>query len=111
MSCLFAAMFHCIEVEGVSYLATDTNILCTDARYKSFVPLGTVGVVLFPVAIPLLLLGLLARFRQRRRDPDVAGWLGFAYAAYTEQMPYFELADMANKNVGSPEQTMTQALW
>jgi hypothetical protein len=90
-------MFHCIDVEGQSYLASDTSILCSSEHYQSFVPLGVIGILLFPVCIPLLFLVLLFRHRHSRADPATAEWLGFLYAAWSSNVPYFELLDLANK--------------
>jgi hypothetical protein len=91
------ALFHCTEVEGVRYLTADTSLLCSDARYDSYLPLGLAGVVLFPVGIPLLFLCLMMRFRTRLHDPSVKPWLGFLSEAYTEQFAFFELFEMAVK--------------
>jgi hypothetical protein len=90
------AMFHCIEVEGVSYLAADTSLQCDDSQYQSYLPLALIGTLLFPIAIPLSFFILLHRYRFRRNDHSVA-WLDFLRAAYSQRLSYFELVDMAEK--------------
>src|SRR4051794_21214926 len=92
-------MFNCIEVDGVRYLASDTNIQCSEHRYQQFVPLAAAGIAVFVAGIPLAVLVLLVLFRRRRKDADVLAWLGFLYAAYTDEMAYFELVVLLEKLV------------
>jgi hypothetical protein len=92
-----AGLFDCVEVEGVSYLAQDTSLLCSGDEYSQYSILGAVGILLYPVGIPCVFLFLVLRFRHVRHQPTVQPWLGFVTEAYRRNFAVFELVDMATK--------------
>jgi hypothetical protein len=75
----------------------DTSLLCSDSRYEAYIPIAIVGLIVFPIGIPLFFLVLLLRFQSRMNEPEVVRWLGLLSAAYTKPMALFELLDMAVK--------------
>jgi hypothetical protein len=55
---------------GLAVLASDVSVDCGGWRYQAVKPLAVVGVVLYPIGIPLLYLALVLRHRRVVKSAD-----------------------------------------
>jgi hypothetical protein len=91
-------MFQCIEINGVTYMVADFNLICYDDRWKASLPIGIIGVLLYPIGIPIIFFFYL--FKNRKRlwtSKKVRYRYGLLFAAYHKEMWFFEMCDMLNK--------------
>eukprot|EP00232_Nephroselmis_pyriformis_P022983 CAMPEP_0182870958 /NCGR_PEP_ID=MMETSP0034_2-20130328/10835_1 /TAXON_ID=156128 /ORGANISM="Nephroselmis pyriformis, Strain CCMP717" /LENGTH=1996 /DNA_ID=CAMNT_0025003475 /DNA_START=11 /DNA_END=6001 /DNA_ORIENTATION=- len=63
LSATCLALFSCREVEGTSYLTADYTITCYDATHRRYMVAAGIGVLVFPIGIPAMILGVLAYYR------------------------------------------------
>eukprot|EP00976_Prorocentrum_cordatum_P100011 1192065-Prorocentrum_minimum.AAC.2 len=54
-----------MEIHGEWYIKHDVSIPCYDARHNSYQLLAALGVLLYPIGIPVLFYGLLLRCGRR----------------------------------------------
>jgi len=89
--------FWCRDIDGVSYNMSQMTIMCTDHRYLTFLPYAIVMTFVYPIGVPLFFFWLLYRNRNRLDRYETVLSLGFLYEAYSLEVWWFEMADMAHK--------------
>ena len=65
LSATMLRVFNCMEIHGEWYIKHDVSIPCYDARHNSYQLLAALGVLLYPIGIPVLFYGLLLRCGRR----------------------------------------------
>jgi hypothetical protein len=90
-------MYVCREVEGVSYLVQDFNVVCYDAKWQSYLIPNIIMIAIYPVGIPLFFAALLFANRKKLGELRTRVRIGFLYDGYASDMWWFELADMFHK--------------
>ena len=63
LSASMLRVFNCIEIHGEYFVKHDVSIPCYDATHSGYQMLASLGVLLYPIGIPLLFYGLLIRYR------------------------------------------------
>jgi Transient receptor potential (TRP) ion channel len=58
------SVLNCNEVDGTSYLVEDYTITCWEGEHVSYVVLGIIAIILYPVGIPLATFIVLVRHRR-----------------------------------------------
>jgi len=91
------SFFNCETINGKSFLVADFHLECYTNRWYQYATAAGVGIVVYPVGIPLLFLGLLCRNRMNLRRPGIMVSLGFLYESYNANVWWFELVDMGYK--------------
>jgi len=94
MSAKVLSMFVCYEVDNVSYLRVDFNLLCFDSQWYTYMPYAIAGVAVYPVGIPLFFFAILRLYRNKLQEPGTIFAFGFLYKAFNENMWFFEMVDM-----------------
>jgi len=90
-------MYVCREVEGVWYMVADFNLICYDARWKSYLPGNIIAIIVYPIGIPFLFFLLLLWSRRNFYKNSTRIQFGFLYDGYAKDTWWFELVDMAHK--------------
>jgi len=90
-------LFVCRDINGVNYLLADFTVECGTSEWRTYALIDIFFIALYPIGIPFFFWVMIYSNRTKLRFPDVRVQLGFLYEAYTAQMWWFELIDMANK--------------
>lgn len=97
VSSIILKLFSCRTVEGVPYLSADFRIRCDSEEWKARAKLNILFTIMFPVAIPLFFAIILFYNRRRLHYPETLIKLGFLYAAYFDDVWWFEIVDVLHK--------------
>jgi len=111
MSAKSLSMFVCNDVEGVDYLVSDFTLECFDSTWHTYMPYAVVGILVYPVGIPLLFYGLLHHHRNSLKDENVVYAFGFLYKAFCEDLYFFELVDMVFKLLMTSVLAFLPSMW
>lgn len=92
-------VYNCVPVGNLSLLVEDVTVVCGSERWQSFALMNMLFVLLYPIGIPLMYFVILYKWHRKRqlRSPHTLVIAGFLYNAFSDQMWYFELIDMAFK--------------
>ena len=89
----------CTVIEGVAYLKADYSVVCYDAQWQAFsVPMVLVGII-YIIGLPLGLLYLLVRNRNRLDHPQVLDSIGFLYTPYRREAYFWEVEEIFRKMI------------
>lgn len=97
LSSSIVSFFVCVEVEGTSYLVADVAFKCYTGIWNSYLPAFIVGLLVYPIGIPLLFFFVLRRHLTRLHEVATKLQLGFLYEAYGHRLWFFEMVDMGHK--------------
>jgi len=87
----------CRQVGSHKLLVADMELQCFDAQWLKYLGVAIVGILIYPVGIPLYFFKLLRRSRSHLSSPKTRIHLGFLYDAYSANAWFFELVDMLHK--------------
>ena len=90
--------FRCTPyIDGKSYLVKDFTIECYAGKWNDYLIYGVIGVLVYPVGIPLLFTIQLWRKRKHLDDRHVLNRLGFLYAIYRRETFLWDIWEMLQK--------------
>jgi uncharacterized membrane protein len=90
-------LFVCRRVEGVDYLLADFSLECYTSEWRQYAAYAGIMIAVYPVGIPAFFFFMLWRYRHRLEEIGTRAQLGFLYDAYTRDMWWFEMLDVAHK--------------
>lgn len=97
VSSLIIRLYSCHNIEGLSYLKADYEILCDSEEWRFRALWNIAFVLLYPIGIFVLFAAVLVKYERRLNDMEVMIQFGFIYGAYQRSCWWFELLDMSHK--------------
>ena len=90
--------FKCIQLdEQVKWLDVDYRVRCGSASHFTHMLPAVLGILMYPIGVPLLLLCLVCQQRQHLNHPLVEERLGFLYSSYKKKYYYWEIVEIVRK--------------
>jgi len=97
LSLSMLSMFDCTEVTGTYYLSLDLSLVCYDDEWMKYGIMGAVGVLLYPIGIPVSCGLALYTNRFKLESPTVIARFGFLYQGFATHYYVGELIEMTRK--------------
>jgi hypothetical protein len=90
--------FKCIELdENRKWLDADYRIRCGSASHFTHMLPAILGIICYPIGIPLLLFILVCQQRKNLDHPLIEERLGFLYSSYKPKYFYWEIVEIIRK--------------
>jgi hypothetical protein len=90
--------FKCIQLdENIKWLDADYRIRCGSASHFTHMLPAILGIICYPIGIPLLLLILVCQQRTNLDHPLIEERLGFLYSSYKPTYFYWEIVEIVRK--------------
>jgi hypothetical protein len=86
--------FSCHQVGDKEYLVQDYSMPCGETDHLTFAPFVVFMLVVFTFGLPLLVLGLLFRYRKSLYNPKVHAIMGFLYARFHKGSEFWEIHEV-----------------
>jgi hypothetical protein len=97
VSSIMVRLYSCQSIEGVSYLQSDFNVLCSSKAWFQRALVNINFVVIYPIGIIFLFGWILFENRKQLHTPEALIQFGFLYGAFNRERWWFELLDMLHK--------------
>jgi hypothetical protein len=95
------AIFLCRKIEQKWYLTLDVTLECYDDQWLLQAILGSVGIIIYVIGVPVVFFVLLYQHKDQMDHPDVIAKVGFLYYGYAATFWLGELVEMTRKMVMS----------
>ena len=93
-------MLECVEVEGVSYLKQETEIVCWEGQHQVEVLVVVIPMlIIWALVYPLFIFIILRRNKSRLSDPDMLVKFGIYYVGLTDKRYYWEVLFLNTRKI------------
>eukprot|EP01047_Picozoa_sp_COSAG01_P034839 COSAG01_NODE_2637_length_7327_cov_89.736718_4_plen_372_part_00 len=91
--------FDCRDLGSAAWLALDYQVSCDNEEYATLADTAVIGVLVYPVGVPLFTAAFLVKNRHgiRQQDPKVCNRLAFLIGDYKPHVYYWDCIDMLRK--------------
>ena len=97
ISLMIMRTFKCVEVEGEWWLVADMRLQCYTGQWWSYATYAAVMAALYTAGLPVAILVILWKLRNRLEDDDTEEKYGFLYATYGHNAYLWEVVELVRK--------------